>query len=120
MPAAFATKTWSCTTVPAVTVVTGPDAVMMSVRAVAAAHIFVAAPELPPVPSVCRVSESPPTGSVTCALTTVAPVTFETSVIEQLPVPPEVVHGFADVNAPGPESIVKLIDVPFGSVHETA
>ena len=35
--------------------------------------------------------------------------------IEQFPVPPEVVHGFADVNAPGPESIVKLIDVPFGA-----
>ena len=35
--------------------------------------------------------------------------------IEQLPVPPEVVHGFADVKDPGPESIVKLIDVPLGA-----
>ena len=88
---------------------------MMSVRAVSSAHSLVAGPELPPVPSVFRVSETPPTESVTCALTTVAPVTVETSVIVQLPVPPEVVHGFADVNAPGPESIVKLIGVPSGA-----
>ena len=30
--------------------------------------------------------------------------------------PPAVVHGFADVNAPGPLSIVKLICVPFGAL----
>jgi hypothetical protein len=32
-------------------------------------------------------------------------------VTEQLPVPPEVEHEVAEVNAPGPESIVKVIDV---------
>ena len=35
--------------------------------------------------------------------------------IEQLPVPPAVVHGFVVVNEPGPESIVKLICVPSGA-----
>ncbi len=35
--------------------------------------------------------------------------------IVQLPVPPAVVHGFAVVNEPGPQSIVKLICVPFGA-----
>src|SRR5260370_1318409 len=40
------------------------------------------------------------------------PVTNELRSTVQEPVPPEVVHGFADVNAPGPESIVKLIWVP--------
>jgi hypothetical protein len=40
------------------------------------------------------------------------PVDDEASVMVQLPVPPETVHGFAVVSEPGPESIVKLICVP--------
>ena len=50
-----------------------------------------------------------------CALTTVVPVTAELRVIVQLPVPPAVVHGFGEVKAPGPLSIVKLICVPSGA-----
>ena len=38
-------------------------------------HVFVAGPELPRVPSVFRVSETPPTDTVVCALTVVTPVT---------------------------------------------
>ena len=63
----------------------------------------------------CRVSETPPTDSVVCALTVVTPVTAELRLIVQEPVPPAVVHGFAVVNAPGPLSFVKLICVPFGA-----
>ena len=33
----------------------------------------------------------------------------------QVPVPPTVVHGFADVNPPGPVSMVKLIACPSGA-----
>ena len=88
----------------------------MSVRTVASAHSFVAAPELAPTPLVSRCSETPPTLTVVWALTTVVPVTAELSVIVQLPVPPAVVHGFAVVKAPGPESIVKLIWVPSGAL----
>src|SRR5262245_65199746 len=39
----------------------------------------------------------------------------ETRVIWQLPVPPDVTHGFGVVKPPGPLSIVKLIAVPFGA-----
>ena len=60
----------------------------MSVRTVVSAHSFVAGPELAPVASVLRVSETPPTSVVTCALTTVVPGVVETSVIVQLPVAP--------------------------------
>src|SRR5262245_35745906 len=88
---------------------------MMSVRTVPAAHSFVAGPELPPVPSVRRVSEMPLTDTVASAFTMVAPVTAERSVIEQLPVPPVVMHGDAVVNAPGPDTIVKPINVPSGA-----
>ena len=50
------------------------------------------------------------------AETVVTPVTAELRSIVQLPVPPAVVHGFAGVKAPGPESIVKLIWVPSGAL----
>ena len=56
--------------------------------------------------------------TVVCAETIVTPVVAEVSVIVQLPVPPTVVHGFAEVKPPGPESIVKLICVPSGRVRE--
>ena len=67
------------------------------------------------MPSVVRVSATPPTETVVVALTTVVPGVFETSVMVQLPVVPTVVHGFAVVNEPGPEPIAKLIDVPAGA-----
>ena len=57
---------------------------------------------------------------VVCALTVVTPVTAELSVIVQLPVPPAVVHGFGDVNAPGP-LIDREADLrPVRRVHEAA
>ena len=52
-----------------------------------------------PVPSVFRVRVTPATARVVCALTTVTPVTADVRLIVQEPVPPDVVHGFADVNA---------------------
>jgi hypothetical protein len=71
---------------------------------------FVAGPEFAAVPFACRVRETPPTETVVCAETTVTPVTPDVRLIEQLPVPPAVVHGFGVVNPPGPPpSIVKLI-----------
>jgi hypothetical protein len=78
-------------------------------------HVFVAGPEFAPTPFVSRCSDTPPTERVVCALTVVIPVTFESRLIWQEPVPPAVVHGFAVVNPPGPLSIVKLIDVPSGA-----
>jgi hypothetical protein len=78
-------------------------------------HVFVAGPELAPVPSVFLASTTPPTTTVLWALTVVTPVTDEVSVTWQEPVPPVVVHGFGVVNEPGPESIVELIDVPSGA-----
>src|SRR4051812_9958207 len=86
----------------------------MSVRTVSSAQSLVAGPEFAPVPFVCLVSETPPTETVVCAVTTVVPVTFDTRLIVQLP-PAPTVQGFADVNAPGPESIEKLICVPLGA-----
>src|SRR5262249_54911090 len=82
----------------------------------ASTHVFTAGPEFPPVPFVSRVSVIPLTETVVCALTVVVPAVDETSVIWQLPVPPAVVHGFGVVKLPGPLSIVKLIDVPFGAL----
>jgi hypothetical protein len=79
-------------------------------------NVFVAEPEFAPTPSVFRVNETPPTASVACALTVATPVTAELNVTWHEPVPPAVVHGFADVNAPGPLSFVKLICVPFGAL----
>ena len=86
----------------------------------ASTHLFVAGPEFAPAPSVLRVSETPATASVVCALTVVTPVTAELRLIVQEPVPPDVVHGFAEVNAPGPLSIVKLICVPSGAFTKPA
>ena len=51
----------------------------------AATQTFVAGPELAPTPFVCRVSETPPTVVVTCALTTVEPAVAEVIVAVQLP-----------------------------------
>src|SRR5262249_37906087 len=79
-------------------------------------HVLVAGPELSPAPSVFRDRGMPSTVTEACALTTVAPVVDEVSVIWQLPVPPEVVHGFEVVKFPGPLSIVKAIDVPSGAL----
>ncbi|HXL42523.1 MAG TPA: hypothetical protein VN960_00530 [Gaiellaceae bacterium] len=87
----------------------------MSVRAVASAKSFVALPELPAVPVVLRLTSTPPTDSVSFALTIVVPAVPDVKVIVQLPVPPEVVHGFAVVNDRGPLTIVKLICVPSGA-----
>ena len=81
----------------------------------ASAHSFVAGPELPPVPFVVRVSETPPTESVVLALTTVVPAVVFVSVIVQLPVPPDVVHGFGVPSVPGPDAIEKVICVPSGA-----
>ena len=86
-----------------------------SVRTAASAQFLLAGPELAPEPLVLRVSDRPPTEAVVDADTTVVPTDDETSVIEQLPVPPVVVHGFGVVKLPGPDTIVKLIDVPSGA-----
>src|SRR5437762_3016748 len=56
---------------------------------------FVAAAEFEPTPFVLRVRTTPPTVTVTCAETVVVPVRADVSVIEQEPVPPETVQGFA-------------------------
>src|SRR5262249_25423876 len=77
-------------------------------------HVFTAGPELAPVPSVARVSTTPPTESVTCAETVVCPVPAEVSVTLQLPVVLTVRHDGAE-SAPGPESFVKSISVPTGA-----
>jgi hypothetical protein len=116
-PAAFSTNTLSCTIVPVRTDVTALwFESWMSVRTVESAQSFVAGPELAPVASVLRVSVTPPTTVVTCALTTVVPGVVETRLIVQVPVAPSVGHGLTVVNAPGPESIVKPISVPAGAL----
>jgi hypothetical protein len=61
---------------------------------------------------VVRVIVTPLTDSVVDADTTVVPVVAVVSVIVQLPVPPEVVHGFGAPSVPGPETIANVIDVP--------
>ena len=81
----------------------------------ASTNVFVAGAEFPPVPFVLRVKVRPATVGEAEADTTVTPVVFEESVIVQLPVPPDVVHGFAEVKLPGPDTMEKLIDVPSGA-----
>ena len=81
-----------------------------SVRTAASAQSLVAGPELPAVPFVVRVSETPLTGSVVDAFTTVVPGTSEVRLTVQLPVPPAVVHGLPRERA-RPGAIEKLICV---------
>ena len=72
------------------------------------------------MPFVWRVSETPPTESVVCALTVVTPVTAELSVIVQLPVPPTVVHGFGGRERAG-AAVDREADLrPGRRVHEAA
>src|SRR6188508_222020 len=47
---------------------------------------------------------------------TVVPVTADVSVTVHEPVPPDVVHGFAVVNEPGPDAIESVISVPSGAL----
>jgi hypothetical protein len=119
VPAVRVTVASSCTTVPGGIVVLPVtsvfDASSTLVETCEAAHSFVAGVEFAPTPFVDRVSDTPMTDTVVCALTIVVPAVDETSVIEQLPVPPDVVHGFAVVNDPGPDTIVNMIDVPSGA-----
>ena len=78
-------------------------------------HRFVAGAEFAPVPSVFRVSETPPTDSVVCALTVVTPVTADVRSIVQFPlafVEQDVADTFPFDSVPGPESIVKLTSAP--------
>jgi hypothetical protein len=77
-------------------------------------HRFVTGPEFDPVPSVFRISVTPPTATVVCALTVDTPVVVELNATLQEPVPPDVVQ-VVGVTVPGPLSTVKLIDVPSGA-----
>ena len=52
-----------------------------------------------------RVSETPPTLTVVCALTVVTPATAEVIVVVQLPVAPTVSHAVGGFGVPGPLSI---------------
>jgi hypothetical protein len=119
VPAVLVTVASSWTTVPGVIVVLPVtsvfDASSTLVETCEAAHSFDAGVEFAPTPFVDRVNDTPITDTVVEALTTVVPAVVETSVIEQLPVPPVVVHGFGVVNDPGPETIVNVIDVPSGA-----
>src|SRR5262249_40548563 len=83
-------------------------------------HVFVAGPVLPPVSSVSRVSPTPRTETVVCAETVVTPVVADVSVIVHEPEPPAVVHGFGVPSVPGPESLLKLIEVPSGAFTKPA
>src|SRR3954463_14534697 len=79
-------------------------------------QVLTAGPELSPLASVSRVSDTPPTDTVVWADTVVTPVTADERSIVHEPVPPDVVQGFAPANAPGPLSLVKLICVPSGAL----
>ena len=79
-------------------------------------HVFCAGPEFPACPFVVRVNGTPLTVTVVVAFTTVTPAWDEVSVTVQEPVPPDVVHGFAVVNEPGPDAIVSVISVPSGAL----
>jgi hypothetical protein len=78
-------------------------------------HVFVACAELPPVPVVWRLSVRPLTERVTLALMVVVPATADVRSTVQSPVVPTVVHGFGEVNAPGPLAMLKVICVPAGA-----
>ncbi len=65
-----------------------PAASRTTVVTVSSAQFFVAGPELLPVPSVVRVIETPPTGMLEVALTTVAPEAAEVIVTVQLALAP--------------------------------
>ena len=54
--------------------------------------VLTAGPELPPVPLVVRVSDTPPTVRVVWAVTVDTPVVGDVIVVEHEPVPPAVVH----------------------------
>src|SRR4051812_21877889 len=71
---------------------------------------FIAGPELGATPSVERVIERPPTETVAEARTAQTPVTAEVRLIEQEPVPPEVVQ-----LPEAPLLTLKLTDVPSGA-----
>ena len=94
MPVSLVTNALSWTTVSGATVVIALWLESWtSVRTVASAHSSVAGREFAPRPSVFRVSGTPPTVVVTCALTTVVPGVAEATVTWQLPVPPVVLQG---------------------------
>ena len=82
-------------------------------------QVFTAGPELAPAPFVSRVSETPATETVVCALTVETPVVGDVMVVWQLPVPPAVVHcagGFGVLVAPLLSTVVNVITVPSGAL----
>src|SRR5262245_44218348 len=125
VPAALATRTRSCTTVPETTVVTtAPLELRISVATVSSAQVFVASPLSPTLPSpVERVSAVPPTVTVVVARTVVVPVVDDVITTEHEPKPPEVVQLLGPTNAAvaPPEFVsVKLIVVPLGAFANPA
>src|SRR6266545_3966931 len=82
----------------------------------ALAHSFVASMLSPALPSFdSRCSATPPTLTSVAAQTFVVPVVAELIVTVQEPVPPDVLQVAGPMKPPGPETIEKLIVVPFGA-----
>ena len=121
VPAVRATNTRSCTTVPATAVViTAPELLRMSVRAVASAHNFEASALSPNFPSpVDRNNDTPPTTTVVEAFTDVVPVVEELITTVHEPVTPTVVQLLGPTNAAeAPPEFVNAneITVPAGAL----
>ena len=82
-------------------------------------QVLTAGPELAPAPSVLRVSDTPATETVVCALTVEVPVVGELMVVVHDPVPPAVVQlvgGFGAEVAPLASTVVKVMTVPSGAL----
>src|SRR6266700_3317219 len=86
----------------------------------ASTHVLRAGPELRQVQSVLRVSETPATETVVCALSVVTPVAAESRSMVQSPlafVEHEELDTFPLERPPGPESIEKVTSAPFAGAE---
>src|SRR5262249_18454533 len=85
----------------------------------ASTEFLFALPEFGATPSVSRCNVTPATVTSVVACTTVAPTEDDVICTVQEPVPPEVVQLFTPpTKLPGPETIEKLITVPFGAFEK--
>ena len=81
----------------------------------ASIQVVMAGSESARSPSLRSVRDLPSTASVEWADTRVEPVTLELTSTWQPPLPSATVQGFGEVIAPGPESTVNQMLVPFGA-----
>jgi hypothetical protein len=109
-PLSFESVTVKVCGLPTSLVADGPIVMLAAAQAFDASAL---SPAFPSPLSRCRVM--PPTVTLVLALIVVVPVVVDLITTVHEPVPPLVVQLFGPTNAPGPETIAKMIVVPFGT-----